>query len=114
MKIDYGKIMRKATLYLNNITLRISQIHKFRGFIGNLFEHYDVIHNHDLKTGKPIYRYPLIQFKFINKTPAIVAITEQAVAVFVEIFMKLDKIVIEDVTIPVFGKDLKVEEVEFG
>ena len=106
--------MKKATLFLNNITLRISQTHKFRGFIGNLFENYDVIHNHDLQTGKPIYRYPLIQFKLINKTPAIVAITEQAVAIFLEIFMKLDKIVIEDVTIPVFGKDLKVEEVEFG
>jgi hypothetical protein len=106
--------MKKATLYLNNINLRISQIHKLRGFIGNLFEHYDVIHNHDLNTGKPIYRYPLIQFKLINKTPAIVAITKQAVAIFMEIFMKLEKIVIEDVTIPLFEKDLKVEKVEFG
>ena len=35
--------MKKATLFLNNITLHISQTHKLRGFIGNLFENYDVI-----------------------------------------------------------------------
>ena len=106
--------MKKATLSFSNVNLRASHIHKFRGFIGNLFKNHDLIHNHDLKTGKPIYRYPLIQFKLIDKKPAIIAITDRAVNIFSEIFMKLDKIVIEDTVIPVFEKDLKVEEVEFG
>jgi len=106
--------MKKSTLLLNNIYLKPSQIHKFRGFIGNFFKNHDLIHNHDLKTGKPIYRYPLIQFKLIDDMPAIIAITDRAVKIFAEIFMKLDKIVIEDSVIPVFEKDLKVEEVEFG
>ncbi|MBW2013285.1 MAG: DNA repair protein [Deltaproteobacteria bacterium] len=106
--------MKKATLSFSNVNLRASHIHKFRGFIGNLFKNHDLIHNHDLKTGKPIYRYPLIQFKLIDKIPAIIAITDRAVKIFAEIFMKLDKIVIEDTVIPVFEKELKVEEVEFG
>ena len=106
--------MKKATLSFSNVNLRASHIHKFRGFIGNLFKNHDLIHNHDLKTGKPIYRYPLIQFKLIDKTSAIIAITDRAVNIFSEIFMKLDKIVIEDSVIPVFEKDLKIEEVEFG
>jgi len=106
--------MKKATLSFSNVNLRASHIHKFRGFIGNLFKNHDLIHNHDLKTGKPIYRYPLIQFKLIDKTPAIIAITDRAVNIFSEIFMKLDKIVIEDTAIPVFEKDLKIEEIEFG
>jgi len=105
--------MKKSTLLLNNIKLRPSQIHKFRGFVGNAFKEHDLIHNHDEK-GIPIYRYPLIQFKLIDKTPAIIAITDSAVNIFAEIFMKLDRIVIEDIVIPVFEKDLKVEEVEFG
>ena len=67
-----------------------------------------------MKTGNPIYRYPLIQFKLIDKTPAIIAIIDRAVSIFAEIFMKLDKIIIEGTLIPVFEKDLKVEEVEFG
>jgi len=81
--------------------------------VGNEFKEHDLIHNHDEK-GNPIYRYPLIQFKLIEKTPAIIAITDKAVKIFAEIFMKLDRIVIEDTVIPVFEKDLKVEEVEFG
>jgi len=105
--------MKKSTLLLNNIYLKPSQIHKFRGFVGNAFKDHDLIHNHDEK-GKPIYRYPLIQFKLIDKTPAIIAITDHAVSIFAEIFMKLDKIIIEGTLIPVFEKDLKVEEVEFG
>jgi len=106
--------MKKSTLLLNNVYLKPSQIHKFRGFVGNIFRDHDLIHNHDLKTGKPIYRYPLIQFKLIDKAPVIIAITDRAVKIFAEIFMKLDKIVIEDTITPVFEKDLKVEEVEFG
>jgi len=106
--------MKKSTLLLNNVYLKPSQIHKFRGFVGNIFRDHDLIHNHDLKTGKPIYRYPLIQFKLIDKKPAIIAITDRAVKIFAEIFMKLDKIVIEDTVIPVFEKNLKIEEVEFG
>jgi hypothetical protein len=52
--------MKKATLSFSNVNWGASHIHKFRGFIGNLFKNHDLIHNHDLKTGKPIYRYPLI------------------------------------------------------
>ncbi|MGB9498224.1 MAG: CRISPR-associated endonuclease Cas6 [Dissulfuribacterales bacterium] len=105
--------MKKSTLLLDNIRLNPSQIHKFRGFVGNLFLEHDLIHNHD-KTGKPIYRYPLIQFKLIDKTPAIIAVTEPAIRIFSEIFMNMNEINIDGVVIPVFEKNLKVEDVEFG
>ena len=106
--------MKKSTLLINNVRLRPGQIHKFRGFVGNLFKEHDLIHNHDLSTGKAIYRYPLIQFKLVDNTPAIISITDRAVAVFGDIFMKLDKIVIDGFEIPVFEKDMKIEDVEFG
>ena len=105
--------MKKSTLLLSDIKLRPSQIHKFRGFVGNVFKDHDLIHNHD-EEGKPIYRYPLIQFKLIDKSPAIIAITNKAVNIFSELFMKLNQIDIEDTIIPVYEKDLKVEDVEFG
>ena len=106
--------MKKATLYLNDIILKPHQTHKFRGYIGNVFAKYDLIHNHDQATGKNLYRYPLIQFKIIKNTPIIVALTEKAVAVFMDIFMTLDQIVIDDFVIPVHEKDLKVEDITFG
>lgn len=106
--------MKTSILSLNDINLKASQIHKFRGFIGNLFKTHDLIHNHDLNTGKVIYRYPLIQFKLINHKPIILAITEPAVQIFSEIFMKLENIKIDDTCIPVFEKNLEVKDVEFG
>ncbi|MCK4789739.1 MAG: DNA repair protein, partial [Desulfobacteraceae bacterium] len=46
--------MKKSTLLLKDIHLKPSQIHKFRGFIGNLFRDYDLIHNHDPVTDADI------------------------------------------------------------
>ncbi len=110
-----GKLnMKQAFLYFKNVNLNKSQIHKFRGYVGNVFAKYDLIHNHDPETGKNIYRYPLIQFKIIDDTPAIIALTEKAVEIFTEIFMKLDEIIIDDKRIPVNEKDLKIEETDFG
>lgn len=106
--------MKKATLMLSNINLTQGQIHKLRGFTGNLFNRHDLIHNHDPESGRVIYRYPLIQFKLIEKTPAIVSITEQAVLVFREIFMKLNYINIDGLDIPVSEKELRVDEDQFG
>ena len=106
--------MKKATLMLGSVPLKPNQIHKFRGFVGNLFREHDIVHNHDRETGKNIYRYPLIQFKLIDHVPAIVSITEEAVALFGEIFMKLDRVEIDGLEIPIHEKDLKIEEVPFG
>ena len=94
--------------------IRASQIHKFRGFIGNLFKNFDLIHNHDLNTGKEIYRYPLVQFKIIDKKPVIIAITKEAIQIFSDIFMTLEEIDIEGVKIPVYEKNLEMKNVEFG
>ena len=96
--------MKKATLFLSNVKLNPSQIHKFRGFVGNLFRNEDLIHNHNADTGRLIYRYPLIQFKLVNNTPAIIAITDRAISVFMQLFMKLDQIIIDGETIPITGR----------
>jgi len=99
---------------MNDVRLYPNQIHKLRGYIGHLFKDYDVIHNHNAATGKPIYRYPLIQFKLINGAPAIVAVTERAVEIFSKVFFHINEIIIDDATIPIFQKDLKITEVDFG
>ena len=109
-----GFLLKRAVLELKNIQLGPDQIHKLRGFIGNLFMEHDIIHNHSLKTGNVIYRYPLIQFKVVDDIPIIVAMTEKAIDVFSELFMKLDEIDIDGVKIPVHEESLKVENVEFG
>jgi len=109
-----NKIIEIGSLHLSHLRLRTEQIHKFRGYIGNLFKEHELIHNHNTKTGKVIYRYPLIQFKLINNTPVIIAITESAIKIFTEIFLKLEEINIEGTIIPIYEKDLKCKTKEFG
>ncbi len=105
--------MKKSILYFNSISLKAYQIHKLRGYVGNLFKENDLVHNHDIETGKMIYRYPLIQFKIINDIPVIIALTERAINVFSKIFMSLDEIVIDNRSIPVLEKDLTIENCNF-
>ena len=105
--------MKKSILYFNCLSLKSYHIHKLRGHVGNLFKDNNLIHNHDVVTGKMIYRYPLIQFKIINDMPAIIALTEKAVKVFTEFFMSLDEIVIDGKTILVLEKDLSIENCNF-
>lgn len=106
--------MKKAILWFNDINLNPSQVHKFRGYVGNVFADYDLIHNHNPETGRTINRYPLIQFKIIDHTPCIIAFTGEAVRIFTEIFMDLDEIDIEGRKIRVNEKDLEIQTVDFG
>lgn len=106
--------MRISKLLFKNVYLRPSQIHKLRGFIGNMFRDHDLIHNHDAETGKLIYRYPLIQFKVLDRIPTVIAVTDDAVKLFSRLFLELDQVVIDGITIPVFEKDLRIETAELG
>jgi len=109
--------MKKATLFFDDLKLGPSQTHKFRNFIESLFKDYDVIHNDDFAAEQLTDRYPLIQFKLVNRKPAIpavITITDKAVNLFSVIFMNLNKIVIDEIQISVYEKNLQIEEVGFG
>ncbi len=106
--------MNKATLYLDNIALRTSDAAKLRGYIGNLFQEHDLLHNHDASTGKLIYRYPLVQFKVIDGRPYLVAVTDKAVKIFAEIFINLNELKIGDRLIPIHEKNIIVENIKIG
>ncbi|MDM8549156.1 CRISPR-associated endonuclease Cas6 [Desulfobacterales bacterium HSG2] len=109
--------MKKATLFFDDLKLGPSQTHKLRNFIENLFEDYDVIHNDDFAAEQLTDRYPLIQFKLVNRRPAVPAViimTDKAVNLFSVIFMNLNKIVIDEIQISVYEKNLQIEEVGFG
>lgn len=106
--------MKKGTLLFKNLKLKNSEIHKLRGYVGDAFKEHDLIHNHDLSSGKHIYRYPLIQFKTVQGNPAIIAFSDPAIQVFSKIFLNLKEVDIGGRVIPIHEKDFNLEEVEFG
>jgi hypothetical protein len=54
-----------------------SRSHHLRGAIGNLLRNNFLFHQHD-SDGKPVYRYPLIQYKIFDQTGVIVGLAKGA------------------------------------
>jgi hypothetical protein len=105
--------IKLGILLFRDLKLSPGELHKFRGYVGNLYKKYDLIHNHR-SDGSTITRYPLIQFKLINKVPSIIAITDKAIEAFSQIFLSMDEAIIDNIKIPIHEKNLKVETRKVG
>ncbi|MCB9234476.1 MAG: CRISPR-associated endonuclease Cas6 [Bacteroidia bacterium] len=87
--------------------------HKLRGFFGNYFrEKSPLLHNH-YENGELRYKYPLVQYKVIEGVPTLIALNEGA-EVLTSLFLKIDKIEIEERFFPVSAKNLWQGKVEVG
>lgn len=87
------------------------EIPAFRGAViaKTGFQH-DIFHNHDVESAKSIYRYPTIQYKRVNGSPAIVCI-EDGVDEIHHFFTKKDwSIQIGEKKIPLKLKNLNLQQ----
>ncbi len=108
-----GIEIKIAKLTFPNVRLSSADISRFRGFIGELFSEYNRIHNHD-GSGKVIYRYPLIQFRKMDGIPGVLALGNEAVDIFVKIFLSLENIKVGNKVIPIHEKGLNIDTVKVG
>lgn len=97
--------------FLSN-KIRKRNIPKFRGFLANKYQNYNLIHNH-LNNGKFRYSYPQIQFKTIDQHPAIVGIDE-GIDVLKKVFLELDNLKIGHKVHQVNEKSIRIIENDFG
>ena len=91
MNIDICK------LELQNIDLKPRDSEKIRGYLEN-----DILHNHN--QDKFIYRYPMVQYKIIDKTAMIIGIGKASNLV-ANIGIIEDKILIDDKLINIYEKN---------
>ncbi len=106
--------MQQTHISFPQIRLSTRDGHKLRGYFARLFgEESDLFHNHDDTTKRDIYRYPLIQYKVVNKVPMLVGLDEGA-TLLIQHFLKIEQIEIEGLLFPVFQKDMKSEECLVG
>lgn len=95
------------------IQLQTRDAHKLRGFFGNLFkEHSPLLHNH-YDSGALRYRYPLIQYKVIDKVPMLVGIREGA-ELLPQLFLKIEEFDIDGKNYPVHVKNIETGKEEVG
>lgn len=84
---------------------------QLRGFFATKFNEYNLLHQHN--TDKFIYRYPLVQYKTINRTPTIIGINEGA-EVLKEIYDDYDKIKLNDNEYEIVERGITYKKEDFG
>jgi len=95
------------------IQLQTRDAHKLRGYFGNLFKEYSpLLHNH-YESGQLRYRYPLVQYKVIDKIPMLVGIDEGA-ELLTQLFIKIEEIDVDGKMIPVNTKNIEVKKEKVG
>lgn len=96
-----------------DIQLQTRDAHKLRGYFGNLFrEHSPLLHNH-FEDGRLRYKYPLVQYKVIDKTPMLIGLKEGA-ELLIQLFLKIKEINIDKEIFEIQSKNIENEIVDIG
>ncbi|QTY26837.1 CRISPR-associated endonuclease Cas6 [Flavobacterium sp. CS20] len=95
------------------IELRTRDAHKLRGYFGLLFkEHSPLLSNH-YEDGSLRYRYPLVQYKVIDKTPILVGINEGG-ELLTQLFLKINQLDIDGKNYVIHSKNISNQAYEVG
>ncbi len=98
--------IQTTTIKFPEIELRVRDGHKLRGFFGSLFKEYsEILHNH-YADGTERYKYPLVQYKVVNRIPHIIGIQDGA-NLLIDLFLKMDHLIINNKMYPVSSKNIE-------
>src|SRR5690625_7564844 len=107
------KELKLARIKFPEIKLRTRDVINFRGCFGSLFKEYShLLHNH-YDSGQLRYRYPLIQYKVIDKVPMLIGIEEGA-ELLPQLFLKIQELDIDGKIYPVNAKNIETGKEEVG
>lgn len=84
---------------------------QLRGFFATKFNEYSLLHQHNVD--KFIYRYPMVQYKMIDRTPTVIGINEGA-EVLKEIYDEYEKITLNDNEYKIVERGITYKEEDFG
>lgn len=100
-------------LLFPQLVLSTRNAHHLRGYFGRLFqEKSPLLHNH-LDNGELRYGYPLVQYKVLDGTPALIGINEGAMLLR-ELFLQIKELDIEGQLYPLSHKGLECVEADAG
>lgn len=108
-QIEIGRIGFETEVPLNAEDGRL-----LRGYILNLFRDSDLLHNHDLKTGKCQYRYPVVQYKVVRGKPMILAIGKDAIEIARSIFCGVRDLRLHGKTVGIKKSEMKIDRDYLG
>ncbi len=104
--------LQTLTLILKTTETVTESAEKLRGFFGNRFQDYPILHHHP-DEGISLYQYPMVQYKIIEGTPVILGI-EDGVGVLKEISWDIEEFVLGKITYKVEERQIIEKTQEFG
>jgi hypothetical protein len=110
--------MPQSTIQITKITfpeisLKVRDAHKLRGYFGNLFaEHAPILSNH-FDDGKLRYKYPEVQYKILDRVPTLIGVG-QGGDLLIELFMKINHLIIDNQRFEVFNKNISRQTYPIG
>ena len=99
-------------LIFKDIYIHPSDIPRLRAYISSQFKDNLLLHNH-LPGGKFNFGYPKIQYRIIQRHPALIAIKE-GVNILKEIFLRNEELVINNKIYRINEKEIYLKEYKFG
>lgn len=84
---------------------------QIRGFFASKFNEYDQLHNHN--TDRFYYRYPLVQYKVLDRIPLVVGINEGA-EILKGLFDKFDTVTLPHQNFEITERSLRLKKQDFG
>ena len=84
---------------------------QIRGFFASKFNEYDQLHNHN--TDRFYYRYPLVQYKVLDRMLLIVGINEGA-EILKGLFDKFDTVTLPHQNFEITERSLRLKKQDFG
>lgn len=103
--------IRTFTLILKTDKKVEEYAEKLRGYVGNEFSQYPILHHHAKE--KYIYSYPLVQYKILEGTPIIIGIEEGAETLR-NVYREIDQLTLGTNTYKIIEKQILEKEQEFG
>ncbi len=84
---------------------------QIRGFFASKFNEYDLLHNHN--TDRFCYRYPLVQYKVLDRIPLVVGVNEGA-EILKGLFDKFDTVTLPYENFEITERSMRIKKQDFG
>ncbi len=104
--------IRVIKIVFTDALISPTDIPKLRGYFSQSFPDKTELHNH-LPGGKFSYKFPKIQYRVINRHPALIAI-DTGCDIIKEIFFHTDKLVLQNHIYSIREKEVSVSEEQIG
>lgn len=100
------------TIVYTDVYLTKYDLPKLRGYFSHKFPEYSELHNH-LPDGKFSYKFPQVQYRIINKHPALIGFSK-GIEILKKIFFELDEMIIDKHRYTLNEKEICLKEYDFG